>query len=346
MRKLLLVLLLVVPLIQPVSALELEAPTVPDSALQFMPDEPENLGQALLELLRDGLLELSPNLKEASSVCLGLTAVVMLVSVSKSISEHQFRAIDLAGAVAIAALLLKSTHSMVNLAVVTVGEISEYGKLLLPVMTTAMAAQGKITTSTALYTGTAVFDAFLIGLIGKLLAPMLYFFLALSAATAAVGEEMLGKLRDQLKGTITWTLKTVMYVFTGYLGVTGVISGSADAAAVKAAKLTVSSVVPVVGGILSDASEAMLVTAGTVKNAIGVYGMLAVIAIWIGPFVKLAAHYLLLKTCGLVCGVFGSKSHCNLIQDFTAAMGLLLGMTGAMCLMLMVSMVCFVRGSA
>ena len=98
------------------------------------------------------------------------------------------------------------------------------------------------------------------------------------------------------------------------------------------------------GGILSDASEAVLVGAGTVKNAVGIYGMFAIIAIWIGPFLKIAAHYLLLKTTGAVCGIFGSKQITDMIQDFSSAMGLLLAMTGTVCLMLMISMVCFMKG--
>ena len=75
-------------------------------------------------------------------------------------------------------------------------------------------------------------------------------------------------------------MKIVLYAFTGYIGFTGVVSGTTDAMAMKAAKLTISGAVPVVGGILSDASEAVLVSAGIMKNAAGVYGILAVLAIF------------------------------------------------------------------
>ena len=44
----------------------------------------------------------------------------------------------------------------------------------------------------------------------------------------------------------------------GYLTASGAIAGSADAAAVKAAKMTISRAIPVVGGILSDAAETVL----------------------------------------------------------------------------------------
>lgn len=80
-----------------------------------------------------------------------------------------------------------------------------------------------------------------------------------------------------VKNVVSWSLKTILTVFTTYMTVTGVVSGTTDAAALKATKVTISSVVPVVGGILSDASEAVLVSAGLMKNAAGIYGILAVL---------------------------------------------------------------------
>ena len=143
---------------------------------------------------------------------------------------------------------------------------------------------------------------------------------------------------------MTWSLKTILYIFTGYLSITGVIAGTADAAAVKAAKITISGVVPVVGGILADASEAVIVGAGVMKNAVGVYGLLAVAAILITPFLQIGAQYLLLKLTAALCGVFGVKEASDLIEDFSAAMGVLLGMTGTVSFLMLISTICFMRG--
>ena len=173
---------------------------------------------------------------------------------------------------------------------------------------------------------------------------MVYIFLALCTVGGAIGADIMKKFRDSVKWLMTWVLKTVLYVFTGFIGITGVISGTTDAAALKAAKLTISGMVPVVGGILSDASEAILVSAGTIKNAVGLYGLFAIGAIWIGPFVKIGVHYLLLRITGILCSIFGGKSMSDLIQDYASAMGMLLGMTGAVCLMFLISLICFMKG--
>lgn len=344
MKKLAMILALIMLLALPVQAQELTAPPVPEQAKKFMPPQQDNFLQGLLEVVRDALLAVRPDLKEAAAVSLRIASVVMAISLLRTFPGSSEKTAALAGSIGIAVLLLRSSNSLINLAASTVTEVSEYGKLLLPVMTAALAGQGGISSSAAIYAATAFFDALLTSIIGKLLTPLIYVFLLLSVAGSAIGQDTIKKLRNTIKWAITWSLRTILYIYTGFIGITGVVSGTTDAVALKAAKLTISSVVPVIGGILSDASEAVLVGAGTVKNAAGIYGFFAIIAIWIGPFLQIGVHYLLLKATGAVCSVFAGKEHTELIQDFSAAMGLLLAMTGTICLMLLISLVCYLKG--
>lgn len=327
----------------PASALELTAPPVPESGETLMPDT-NSFGEGLWQMLQKAVSFLRPDLLEASRVSLAVITAVMIVSLVQTLSDPIKNTSDLAGGIAIAAVLLSSSNSMIRLGGDTVAEMGEYCKLLLPVMTAAMAAQGGITTSAALYTGTAVFNSILSSLISSILVPMVYLFLALAVGTAAVGEPTLKKIQDIVKNSLSWCLKILLTVFTTYMSITGVVSGTTDAVTLKATKVTISSVVPVVGGILSDASEAVLVSAGLMKNAAGIYGIFAVLAVFLGPFLKIGTHYLLLKATAAFCGMFGSKRITDLIGDFSSAMGLLLAMTGTSCLLILISTVCFMKG--
>lgn len=344
MKKLWILLILAAALCYPVSALDYTAPEAPEAALELLPESVSDFGSDLITVIFRGIKAVQPSLAEAVGVCVSVFAVVMLTSLLKALPGKAAMLVDFAGVLAIMSLVLIRTKSFVSLASNTVEELSEYGKLLLPVMTMALASQGGVTTSAILYTATMALDALLGTVISKLLVPMVYVYLALALGAATSGEDVLGKLRDFSKWLISWCLKTIVYLFTAFMTLTGVISGTTDAAAVKAAKLTFSGVVPVVGGMLSDASEAVLISAGVVKNAVGVYGLLAVIAIWIMPFLKIAIQYLLLKLTAALCQVFGGKQVNSLVQSFSTAMGLLLGMTGSVCILLLISTVCFMKG--
>ena len=327
----------------PVSALEMQAPSVPEAGSRWMPENRDSFGQALLEMAERGLSELFPEVRSALSVGAAVLCVVLLVSLVQNFSGSAAAACNLAGIAGICGILMGRTGAMITMGMETVQQITEYGKLLLPVMTAAVAAQGGVTTSAALYAGTAMFNTFLGTVIASVLIPAVRLYLAVSMVSCAAGEDLLKRMADLIKGSSIWLLKTLMIVFTTYLSLTGVVSGTTDAAALKAAKVTISSVVPVVGGILSDASEAVLVSAGVVKNAAGIYGILAVLAVFLRPFLKLSAHYLVLKLTGAVSAVFGSKTSTTLVDAFSSAMGLLLAVTGACCVMILISTVCFMR---
>lgn len=328
----------------PVSGLEWTAPEPPNPAIDLMPEESDTFWEGVLEIFGDAIPQIMPSFSECIVTCVSVFAVVLLLSLVKSFPGGAGGASDLAGAAAIGILLLQPSNALVSLGAETVNTVSEYGKLLLPVMTAALAGSGGTTVSAALYAGTSFFDAVLGTIISSILVPLLFVFLCFSIAKSALGEETLKKLSDLVKWLMTWCLKTVLYIFTGYISITGVISGTADAAAVKATKLTLSGMVPVVGGILSDASEAVLVGAGLVRSTVGIYGLFAIIAICVRPFLQIGIQYLLLKATGAICDVFGTKRCVALVHDFSWAMGMLLAMTGAISLLLMVSIICFMRG--
>ena len=344
MRRILLLTILISALVTPVYAMDFTAPPAPPEVEELMPMETESFADGLWTIIKSAISKFAPDLKSAAGSCLALICVVLLASILNSMPGASKKVIRLVSTLALGTIFVGQANTMIALCASTVRQISEYGKLLLPVMTAALAAQGGTTGATALYAGTALFNTVLSTLIANLLVPLVYIFLALSIANSATGEDLLKRLRDFVKWLMTWGLKVILYVFTGYMGITGVITGTADAAAVKAAKLTISGVVPVVGGILSDASEAVVISAGVMKNAVGIYGLLAVAAIWITPFLQIGAIFLLLKLTAVVCSVFGVKESSDLIEDFSGAMGLLLGMTGTVSLLILISTVCFMKG--
>jgi len=344
MKKILILIFLITFFALPVNALEFTAPEVPESGREWMPKETDSFAEGLWSILWEALGKIQPELSAGAKSCTALIGISLLLSCARMIPGAPEKVLDLAGIVSVGVILLGPSGSMIRLAADTVDELSQYGKLLFPVLTAAMAAQGGTAASASIYAGTLAFDAVLSALISGVIVPMIYLYLCLATLSAATGQEMIGKMKAFMKWLMTWCLKIVLYVFTGYMGITGVVSGSADAAALKATKLAISGMVPVVGGILSDTSEAILVGAGVMKSAVGIYGLLAVIAVWIGPFLKIGTQYILLKISFGICGIFPSKSSTALIKDFSGGLGLLLAMTGTVCLLLLISVVCFMKG--
>ena len=344
MKIILVILILSSVLCIPVSGIPPTAPPAPESALPYMPQEQDSFGEGLIYIIKTAFMKLKPEFADASKIVLSVIIVVLLISILQTITEFSQNTIQLTGSVIIGILLLSPINALVHLGSDTILELTNYSKLLLPVMTSAMAAQGGITSSSAIYIGTVVFNALLTTVISKIMIPALYIFLCICIANSAIQNDTLNRIKTFIKWAITWALKIVLYVFTGYISITGVVSGAVDASALKATKLTISGVVPVIGNILSDASETILISSSVIKNSAGLYGIFAVIAVCIGPFLHISLQYILLKIAGGVCGIFGYKPLCSLVDGFSTGMGFVLAMTGSVCIMLLISLVCFLRG--
>lgn len=345
MRRLAFTILLCFLLAVPAKAMDFTAPEPPDRVEDVVSLPADSFSEGLWNVIREGIGQFDESLREAMGVCLSAVAAVLICALLREIcTPASGKAVELASAIAVGGVLLEPSVSLVRLGMDTARELSEYGKLLIPVMTGAMAAQGGVTASAALYAGTALFDSLLSSILTRVMVPMLWLFLALAIGSCGLKENLLGQMRDLSAWCMGWALKIVLYLFTGYMTVTGVVSGSADAAAVRAAKATISVAVPVVGGILSDASEAVLVTAGTLGNAAGVTGMVTVLALFAGPFVRLGVQYLVLKGTGALCSAFDGGGSAALVNDFATAMGLVLGMVGTQTVLLMISCLCLMKG--
>lgn len=344
MRKILLVLVVSLFVVYPVAASELKQPSTPPGVEKYLPENSESFTEDLMHIIKTALDEIAPEFYEAMVHCCSVMAVQILISVFSSFSGIAQKSVNLAGVVTISVLLLSPTKAFIALGVETIHNLSEYNKVLLPVLTSALASQGGVTTSAALYAGTVVLNFVLTTLMTKAIVPLLYAYIVVGISSIAIDEKVLNQLMGLLKWLITWGLKLTTYLFTGYMSITGVVCGAVDASAIKAAKLTISGAVPVIGNIISDASEAVLVGVTTIKNTSGVYGALVILAIWITPFLRVGVQYLLLKITSGICSLIGDKRTVSVVSHFSSAMGFVLAMIGVACVLQLISVVCFLRG--
>ena len=276
------------------------------------------LGEALRGNLRGAVLILGVVL-----LCGAVDAVL------RTPESPMRRFLPMAGAAAIAVLSLGSMKSLLGLGTQTIEELDVFSKALLPTLAAAVAA------GTGQVIAVCFADA-LITLIRGLLLPMTYFLAAAATADAMLPRHGLGTVAKAASRVVTWLLTGSLVLFTGYLTLSGAVSTSADALTVQVTRSAVGAM-PVVGRILSDAAGSVLAGAGVVKNAIGVFGLLGVLAACLGPFVRLGVQYLLYKLTAFLAGMTAAPELAKLIDALGGVFGLMLGMTGSCALLLLIS---------
>lgn len=311
---------------------------------QAVPSADTGVGQAFVDVVENALRD------ERSLFREGLHSItrVMLVAVlcgcaagfqSASGSKLPGTAIDMAGAVGVTAVLLGDLHGMMGLCTQTLEAVSTFSKTMMPVMAAAVSLSGAPTTATVLQAATMFAFDLLVRFVTAVLIPAVCAYIAIITVNAALGSDALARLAAFVRWLTTGSLKLLLTVFIAYITLSGSLGGSVDGVALKTAKFAVSGSVPVVGGIISDATETILSGAALLKNTVGIFGMVCVVAICVVPFLKVGVNYLLFKAGAAVLSPVCSKSLAGLVGGLSDSFGLLLGMLGTCCAILFFELV-------
>lgn len=308
------------------------------------------LDDGLAELVDTGTRELAGIVRRAVRSSVLILLILLFCGLAETVQEgaggSPSHSVSLAGTLAVTAVAVADVNALLGMGTGAIARMTSFANVLLPTAAALTAATGAVTGAAARQLAAALFSDLLVNLIHGLLVPLLYGYIAASAAQAAVGENRLKRLADLLKWTVTTVLTVVTMAFVGYLTASGVVAGTADAATVKAAKFAISGAIPVVGGILSDAAETVLASAGILKGTVGVFGMVTILGICLIPLLQLAVHYLAYKLTAALASALGDGPVCGLVDRLGGAFGLVLGMTGACCLLLLIALVSCVSVAA
>lgn len=322
---------------------------VPSEAAELLegmedPTRQETLWQGLERLWHSGCDYVKEAARQQMSGAAVLLAVVLLCSVAESCfaaadAPGVPRFVTTAGALAITLAAAGDLRQMMGLGVETMDSLDVFAKALLPTLAAAVAAGGGLVTAPAQQVATVFCTNLVMSLIRKVLLPLLYGCIVAAAAEAMVPGHGLKRIGVMIRRVVTWALTAVMVAFTGFLTLTGAATGAADALTTQVTRSAISAAVPVVGSIISDAAGTVLAGAGMLKGAVGLFGMLAVLAICLTPFLTMAVQYLLYKAAAFLAGGIAQEPLGELIDALGSAFGLMMGMTGSCALLLLISVI-------
>ena len=302
----------------------------------------EGFGARVLELLKNtlgriGELGLGEGLRT-----LGLILAAALLCALLEEGPRTRAAAPLVGGLSVAAACVGPFGSLLSMGTETIRELHAYTELLLPGMGALMAVSGNPASAAVSGLGIVLFDL-LQGAVSDLLAPLLSLLAALTVAEYALGLDQLGALRDFLRWLLVSGVKLLMWGYSAVLTATGLVSAAVDAQKLRSLRTLIAGMTPVVGNLVSEASASLLGAASALRTASGLYGMLAVLGICLGPFFRMGLQYLLLKLAGGLCGLFGKGGTRPLLEKLTEAVGLVLSLTGVCCLLSLMILVLCIR---
>ena len=216
----------------------------------------------------------------------------------------------------------------------TIFDCSNFLISFVPVLSGVMTAGGQIVTATS-YQVFLFWAAELVSVIvSRTLVPFLGIYLAIAITSSMNAEFRLDKIADSLKSLICWFLGGLLTVFVGILSIQGIVASSADTVSLKATKFLISSVVPVVGGALSDALGSVQSCVKLLKTSVGAYGIIIAVMTFLPLLIESISWLLVTKISQVVAEFLGAGGVTPVLKATSSVLSIILAII--LCFMMLI----------
>ncbi len=215
----------------------------------------------------------------------------------------------------------------------TVEQIALFMKMVVPLVITTLVTCGALVSAAVLEPVLITVVELSVAIIQGIMIP---------AVMIATGMNIVNHLSDRFKTqklvkfmnqSIKWGLSVMLTVFVSVAGIQSIASGGADALSVKLSKFATANLIPVVGGILSESVETIMNCSVLIKNSVGIFGILCLLAMVVFPILKIGAMLILFRLTAAVCEPISEPKIIGCISEFANSISVLFSILTAVCVM-------------
>lgn len=185
----------------------------------------------------------------------------------------------------------------------------------IPAMAMLLAAGGSFNTAAAAHPIIFFICSTMSYLIRNIITPLIILRAAASLMSALSLNDTMKEFSNLFAMLHKNILTLSMTLFVGILGVSKFAAASFDNLAARGIKFAVSLAVPIVGGSVSEAMSSVAGSAGLLKNAVGITGVIMIFALAASPLIKIGAMSLTYRIAAAVSSPVADKRMTSLLSE-------------------------------
>lgn len=214
--------------------------------------------------------------------------------------------------VLIGILVISSFSQAMELATSTIYKMVGFMQAILPILLTMLIAVSGPNTRTLFHPMIITIVNFIGILVKNIILPLIFFSFIISVISNISSRIEFSKLSELAREVIGFIITGALTLFIGIITIYG-LSSKIDGLTIRTAKFAVDKFIPIVGGFLSDAVEAVVGCSAILKNALGFIGLLTLLLICVLPIVKILVLMFMYKIIAVIIQPIGSE---NLVEFF------------------------------
>ena len=293
------------------------------------------------QLLKNIFPLLGNEIKDALKVMGSILIIVLIHSVFKSIIDNlNNKSVSqityYVQYILIATVIMTNFSSIISMTKEAVGNMISFIQLLFPLLMTLMLASGSVVSVNLIQPIILFIINLISNIFQSIIIPIVLVGTALAIVSKISNKIQIDKLSKFVKSSAVWVIGILLTIFVGVLSVEGTLGSSVDGITAKTAKAAVSSFIPVVGKVLGDAVDTVIGCSAILKNAIGIVGVIIVIAICITPILKLAVITIIYHLTAAICEPIADSKIVSLISQMADTFKILLAIVCSISVMLII----------
>lgn len=203
----------------------------------------------------------------------------------------------------------------------------------IPVLGSALAGSGKTFSVTTLCLSISVICG-ACNILSQILIPFGK-MCAVVGGISGLGINLTG-ISAAFKRAVLWALGIITTILTSFVSLQSFASSATDNIAIKTAKFTAGSIIPVIGGTVSDTLESIFACGALVKNAAGATTVVALVYICMSPILKILSVILAYRFVSAIISPFSDLRIVSTINGFAESLYIFLALVIASCIMLII----------
>lgn len=280
----------------------------------------ENVFKHIWEFIKTG----AKTPLRAGAAILGIiliTAAFSAVNEESSVMTAAMYACTLTAAAVIGIPIFESITAAVN----ATKALSVFMLSFIPLFAAVAAASGAAVTSVSMNSLLLLCAQGLSFLSSFVVLPLMGGYLAVGISSSVSPLLNRSGLAEGIKKIALWVLSFISMIFVGILSLQTAVNSAADSLAMRTAKFILGSTVPIAGGALSEAVSTVTASMGLLKSSVGIYGVVAVSAIFLPIIIELLLWRIILTVCSFVSELFSVPKFSNTLKAVDMMLSVLIG---------------------
>lgn len=170
----------------------------------------------------------------------------------------------------------------------TISKMHNFIIAILPLILGLMAMLGGLFSASFFHPLIISFLYFIVVLVDKVVLVLIFLSLVLHLVSQMNQTFQLTKLADLLRKISLGLLFMSLTIFLTILSAKGTITAVQDGLGIKTAKFVTNNFIPVVGRMLSEATDTIFATTQVIKNGLGLFGLITILLVVCLPIIKVA----------------------------------------------------------